>query len=198
MLVTLGLTRAQPAQEVPSPTPEVGAQAQAAPSAPALAAAPPPVSPQLRAAAGCPVAVQYTVNLGQGQDFAAVPIFVATMAVLNNDKNNVRLQGRRAWGMHRRQLLPLAPRRAEKCSLHALRAQVTVDTWRMRWRFPYTSVIRSKQDVFDPGVELLTPGSATPVVQAVGEGPVLARPIASGQPLQFGFLGTKGTGEAQS
>ena len=65
----------------------------------------------------------------------------------------------------------------------------------MGWRFPYASVIRSKADVFDPGVELLTPESNSAVVEAARNGSGTgARAIAPGQALQFGFLGTKGTG----
>jgi hypothetical protein len=48
------------------------------------------------------------------------------------------------------------------------------------------------QDVFDPAVYLLTPGSTTAVVESE---PGFNRTIEPGAGLQFSFLGTKGNGE---
>ena len=78
----------------------------------------------------------------------------------------------------------------------------------MGWKFPFNSTIKSPQDVFDPTVVLLTPDSVTPVLEETGgstnksiavitNSTVTAggSGIAPGQSLQFGFLGTKGSGE---
>lgn len=60
----------------------------------------PPVPSQPQAtqsqASSCPVSVQYNVNLGQGQNTATVPIFVATVTIQNND--HLAIQGwRMGW-----------------------------------------------------------------------------------------------------
>ena len=128
---------------------------------------PPATTPQPNASASqCPVSVQYNVNLGQGQDTALVPIFVATVTVSNN-------QG--AGG-------------------------TTIDAWRMGWKFPFNTTIKSLQDVFDPGLRLLNPDSSIPVMEASGNGNASVmgpQYIQPGQSRQFGFLGTKGNGKEE-
>lgn len=141
LVIVARLATAQPVAEV------AGASTQTAPSG-----------------SQCPVSVQYNVNLGQGQDTAMVPIFVATVTVSNNQ----------AFGT------------------------TTIKAWRMGWRFPFNTTIKSAQDVFDPGVRLLNPDSTTPVMEAAGGGNASEtgpQNIAPGQSRQFGFLGTKGTGK---
>lgn len=67
--------------------------------------------------------------------------------------------------------------------------QVTLQTWRMAWQFPFSSIIQTPQDVFEPGVVLLTPNTNAPVLQSTNSS------LAPGQSLQFSFLGTKGRGK---
>lgn len=155
------------------------------------------------AAAQCPISVQYNVNLGQGQDTAQVPIFVATVTVSNNDAQNVGLN-------------VLADAACPTCTskLHSatspswllgipcasFQLQVTVSSWRMGWQFPFGSTIKSKGDVFDPSIVLLVPDSTTPVIETAppsGPGPD-THAIAPGKSLQIGFLGTKGNGESST
>jgi hypothetical protein len=73
-LALLASAAAQPVAEAPAPAPAPAAPA----AAPAGAPAPLPA---------CPIAVKYSVNLGSGApaDFAAVPIFVASVELVNND-----------------------------------------------------------------------------------------------------------------
>eukprot|EP00887_Chlorella_sp_A99_P004370 scaffold15.g4370.t1 len=66
---------------------------------------------------------------------------------------------------------------------------VTIEDWRMGWRFPFGSTIASPGDVFDPTVTLLTPNSSTVVLEHLD----LSRPLEPGSTMQFGFLGTKGS-----
>lgn len=134
---------ASPSLTAPSPAPVAVPPTQGAPQATPAAAA------------QCPVAVQYNVNLGQGNDTAVVPIFVATVTIQNNDPT-VEIQG-----------------------------------WRMGWHFPYGSTIKTPQDVFDPGVRLLTPDSSSAVLDsAPGRNTSVLIPSRGGS-RQFGFLGTK-------
>jgi hypothetical protein len=107
----------------------------------------------------CPFVVTYTSNLGQGADTAQVPIFVAQVALTNNDLD------------------------------------VSVESWRLGWRFPFGSVINSSTDIFDmpdAGPYLIT----TPdIPEVVLEGsPARNLNIPPGGSKQFGFLGTKGAG----
>lgn len=60
--------------------------------APAAAQAPAPPSTavqtqQEQLQAQCPVSLEYSVNLGQAQDYTRVPVFVATMEINNNADN---------------------------------------------------------------------------------------------------------------
>lgn len=149
-------------------------------------ASPPALSSSsFEAAAQCPVSVQYNVNLGQGQDTALVPIFVATITITNNQE-------------------PAA-------STPPNTDDNSIQSWRMGWKFPYNSTIKTPGDVFDPTVVLLTPDSVTPVLEEISGGgdggnsttntnssstaAIGGRGIAPGESRQFGFLGTKGGGE---
>jgi hypothetical protein len=156
----------------------------AAPAPLLLAPSPEPSSPSSTgvAAAQCPVSVQYNVNLGQGQDTALVPIFVATITITNNQQTPVG-EG--------------APNKTLSIS-----NSTTIESWRMGWKFPFNSTIKTPQDVFDPSVVLLTPDSVTPVLQEISGGNGTSNNstaggtgIAPGESRQFGFLGTKGSGK---
>jgi hypothetical protein len=141
------------------------------------------------AAAQCPVSVQYNVNLGQGQDTALVPIFVATLTISNNQQ-------------------PTASTPPNDDSNF-------IQSWRMGWKFPFNSTIKTPGDVFDPNVVLLTPDSLTPVLEEISSGDTRnsspnttsstnrraasgGKGIAPGESRQFGFLGTKGGGKFMS
>jgi len=140
------------------------------------------------AVAQCPVSVQYNVNLGQGQDTALVPIFVATMTITNNQQPTL--------------------------STPPTNDSSVIQSWRMGWKFPYNSTIKTPEDVFDPNVILLTPDSVTSVLEEIsnvgsensltnttssdGAAAIGGQGIAPGESRQFGFLGTKGQGKYTS
>lgn len=105
---------------------------------------------QAAVAAQCPFSVRYEVSLSQGQSASPnVPIFVASMALQNNE--NVSWVDCAAIGRAPLPAWPLVPARLPPgcgasdavCSCPWL--QYTIEDWRLGWRFPYGSVIRSQQ-----------------------------------------------------
>ncbi|KAL4420504.1 hypothetical protein ABPG75_010160 [Micractinium tetrahymenae] len=66
----------------------------------------------------------------------------------------------------------------------------TVDEWRLGWHFPYGSVIKTQQDVFDPHITLMSPDSVDTSLESL----FANRSIGGGEELLFSFLGTKGAG----
>ncbi|PSC71845.1 serine threonine kinase [Micractinium conductrix] len=69
-------------------------------------------------------------------------------------------------------------------------ANVSIDEWRMGWHFPFGSVIKTQQDIFEPDIQLMSPDSVDPTIQAANG--TLA--ILQQDELLFSFLGTKGAG----
>lgn len=62
---------------------------------------------------------------------------------------------------------------------------ITVEEWRLGWQFPYGSYVSTQEDIFDSSLQLLNPGSTTPILETN------KRALGVNDEFSFGLLGTK-------